>query len=140
MEMHHISRIATSLKDVFDYNSSTLSGALDVIVIQHEDGTLHASPFHVRFGKWKVFKSKEKQVTIQVNGEKVSVGMKLGSSGEAFFVEEAEGKVEDAFVTSPIVDATESPQSPSIPLDLNPPLPEILLKPPSKPSPDPDRP
>lgn len=34
-----------------DLNPATLSGAIDVIVVRQPDGSLKASPFHVRFGK-----------------------------------------------------------------------------------------
>jgi len=46
-----------------------------------------SSPFHVRFGKLKVLKTKEKEVIIHVNGQEVPFKMKLGSAGEAYFEE-----------------------------------------------------
>ena len=45
-------------------NSATLTGAIDVIVVEQEDGTFLSSPFHVRFGKLGVLKAKEKIVSI----------------------------------------------------------------------------
>uniref|UniRef100_G3PV60 phosphatidate phosphatase n=2 Tax=Gasterosteus aculeatus aculeatus TaxID=481459 RepID=G3PV60_GASAC len=71
-------------------NPATLSGCIDVIVVRQPDGSLHCSPFHVRFGKMGVLRSREKVVDIEINGEPVSLHMKLGENGEAFFVEEAE--------------------------------------------------
>lgn len=52
-----------------DVNPSTLTGAIDVIVIQRPaadgDGTeLACSPFHVRFGKWQVLRPAEKKVRL----------------------------------------------------------------------------
>ena len=47
-------------------NSATLTGAIDVIVIEQEDGTFLSSPFHVRFGKLGVLKAKEKIVSTLV--------------------------------------------------------------------------
>ena len=44
-------------------NSATLTGAIDVIVVEQEDGTFLSSPFHVRFGKLGVLKAKEKIVS-----------------------------------------------------------------------------
>ena len=42
----------TSLQDrvsrSMDINTSTLSGAIDVIVVEQEDGSLRSTPFHVR--------------------------------------------------------------------------------------------
>lgn len=69
-------------------NPATLSGAIDVVVVKHPDGTLHSTPFHVRFGKLQVLQSSEKIVQLTVNGQSVPLTMKLGVAGEAFFVEE----------------------------------------------------
>ncbi|MCJ8749917.1 hypothetical protein PDJAM_G00193040 [Pangasius djambal] len=86
-------------------NPATLSGCIDVLVVRHPDGSLHCSPFHVRFGKMGVLRSREKVVDIEVNGEPVSLHMKLGDNGEAFFVTEAENDQEvvpSYLATSPI--------------------------------------
>jgi Uncharacterized protein involved in plasmid maintenance len=64
---------------------ATLSGAIDIIVSEQMDGTLLCSPFHVRFGKLKVLKSAEKEVSIFVNGKEAPFKMKLGKEGEAYF-------------------------------------------------------
>ena len=66
-------------------NSATLSGAIDIIVVQHEDGTFVTSPFHVRFGKFNVFNAKEVEVYIEVNEEPVDIYMKLDENGNAVF-------------------------------------------------------
>lgn len=58
-------------------SQATLSGALDIIAIQHDDGSIACTPFHVRFGKLKVFRSREKVVNIYVNGRMVDVEMKV---------------------------------------------------------------
>ncbi|XP_077941730.1 phosphatidate phosphatase LPIN1 isoform X2 [Gasterosteus aculeatus] len=87
-------------------NPATLSGCIDVIVVRQPDGSLHCSPFHVRFGKMGVLRSREKVVDIEINGEPVSLHMKLGENGEAFFVEEAENPMEivpSYLATSPIM-------------------------------------
>jgi phosphatidate phosphatase LPIN len=47
-----------------EINGSTLTGAIDVVVVEQEDGTFKSSPFHVRFGKMGVLKAKEKIVSI----------------------------------------------------------------------------
>lgn len=53
-------------KELPPINPSTLTGAIDVIVIQRpgSDGEteLACSPFHVRFGKWQVLRPGEKKV------------------------------------------------------------------------------
>lgn len=56
-------------KDLPPINPSTLTGAIDVLVIERltdEGGTeLACSPFHVRFGKWQVLRPAEKKVCLQ---------------------------------------------------------------------------
>ena len=47
-----------------EINAATLTGAIDVIVVEQEDGTFRSSPFHVRFGKLGVLKAREKIVSI----------------------------------------------------------------------------
>ncbi|XP_041641644.1 phosphatidate phosphatase LPIN1 isoform X2 [Cheilinus undulatus] len=87
-------------------NPATLSGCIDVIVVRQPDGSLQCSPFHVRFGKMGVLRSREKVVDIEINGEPVSLHMKLGENGEAFFVKEAENTLEvvpSYLATSPIM-------------------------------------
>lgn len=70
-----------------EINSATLTGAIDVIVVEQPDGTFTCSPFHVRFGKIGVLRSKEKIVDIEINGNPANIQMKLQDSGEAFFVQ-----------------------------------------------------
>ncbi|XP_047430037.1 phosphatidate phosphatase LPIN1 isoform X2 [Mugil cephalus] len=87
-------------------NPATLSGCIDVIVVRQPDGTLQCSPFHVRFGKMGVLRSREKVVDMEINGEPVDLHMKLGDKGEAFFVQETENDQEvvpSYLATSPIL-------------------------------------
>ncbi|KAM8914290.1 phosphatidate phosphatase LPIN2 isoform 2-T2 [Spinachia spinachia] len=84
-------------------NPATLTGGIDVIVVRQPDGSFQCSPFHVRFGKLGVLRSKEKIVDIEINGESVDLHMKLGDNGEAFFVEQNENQQVPAHLcTSPI--------------------------------------
>ena len=46
-----------------EINSATLTGAIDVLIVEQEDGSFLSSPFHVRFGKLGVLKAKEKIVS-----------------------------------------------------------------------------
>nr|CAD7197548.1 unnamed protein product [Timema douglasi] len=77
-----------NMKGTTTINPATLTGAIDVVVIEQPNGSFTCSPFHVRFGKLGVLRSKEKVVDIEINGEPLDIHMKLGESGEAFFVEE----------------------------------------------------
>lgn len=45
-------------------NPATLSGGIDVLVVRQVDGSFRCSPFHVRFGKLGVLRSREKVVSV----------------------------------------------------------------------------
>ncbi len=93
-------------------NPATLSGAIDVIVVEQEDGSLACSPFHVRFGKFSLLRPYEKKVEFQVNNVKQDYAMKLGEGGEAFFVFETSDNIPEAMQTSPLVSPASSPPLP----------------------------
>nr|XP_046226936.1 phosphatidate phosphatase LPIN2-like isoform X2 [Scatophagus argus] len=99
-------QVLVTVKELYKgINQATLSGCIDVIVVRQPDGTFQCSPFHVRFGKLGVLRSREKVIDIEINGETVELHMKLGDNGEAFFVQETEqyNEVVPAhLVTSPI--------------------------------------
>ncbi|KAJ1532044.1 hypothetical protein ONE63_000676 [Megalurothrips usitatus] len=87
--MNYIGKFISNFRDFYnEINTATLTGAIDVIIVEQPDGTFTCSPFHVRFGKLGVLRSREKVVDIEINGEPLDIHMKLGESGEAFFVEE----------------------------------------------------
>lgn len=50
-------------------NPATLSGAIDVIVVEQENGELACSPFHVRFGKFQLLRPSEKKVSCHSLGK-----------------------------------------------------------------------
>ncbi|KAI1719860.1 LNS2 (Lipin/Ned1/Smp2) domain-containing protein [Ditylenchus destructor] len=85
-------------------NSSMLSGAIDVIVVEQPDGKFLSTPFHVRFSKYIVFNSEEKYVDIKINRQEIALKMKLGENGIAYFVEKTaqEQRIPRAMATSPI--------------------------------------
>ncbi|KAF8971650.1 hypothetical protein BGZ46_010239 [Entomortierella lignicola] len=93
---------STVTKFYNEINPATLSGAIDIIVVQQANGDLACSPFHVRFGKLSVLRPQEKVVEVRVNGEVIAFPMKVGDAGEAFFVLETDDYVPDEFATSPI--------------------------------------
>ncbi|XP_014812232.1 PREDICTED: phosphatidate phosphatase PAH1-like [Calidris pugnax] len=91
--MNYVGQLAgqvfVTVKELYKgINPATLSGCIDIIVVRQPDGNLQCSPFHVRFGKMGVLRSREKVVDIEINGEAVDLHMKLGDNGEAFFVQE----------------------------------------------------
>uniref|UniRef100_A0A8B9LLF7 phosphatidate phosphatase n=1 Tax=Astyanax mexicanus TaxID=7994 RepID=A0A8B9LLF7_ASTMX len=99
-------QVLVTVKELYKgINQATLSGCIDVVVVRQKDGTYQCSPFHVRFGKLGVLRSKEKVIDIEINGEPVELHMKLGDNGEAFFVQETEVQNEVVpahLATSPI--------------------------------------
>lgn len=93
-------------------NPATLSGAIDIIVIEQPDGTLHTSPWHVRFGLFQIIKPLQKKIDLYVNDIKTDLPMKLGEGGEAFFVFETDADdLALSLMTSPVVSAENSPNS-----------------------------
>ncbi|KAK9466469.1 Lipin/Ned1/Smp2-domain-containing protein [Lipomyces arxii] len=92
-------------------NPATLSGAIDVIVIEQENGDLACSPFHIRFGKFSLLQPSQKKVEFSVNNKKVDFAMKLGDGGEAFFVFETDIDVPSDLLTSPVLSPSTSTAS-----------------------------
>ncbi|OTB17630.1 hypothetical protein K445DRAFT_45919, partial [Daldinia sp. EC12] len=108
--MQYVRNISDSVSTAWNsINPATLSGAIDVIVVQHEDGTLCCSPFHVRFGKFSLLRPYEKKVEFRVNGVKQNYAMKLGEGGEAFFVFETNDNIPQSLQTSPLSSPASSP-------------------------------
>lgn len=71
----YVGKLFTNVKGFYnEINAATLTGAIDVVIVQQEDGTYVSSPFHVRFGKLGVLRSREKKVTLLI---KFSVNNKL---------------------------------------------------------------
>ena len=87
--MQFVGKLVTSVSDFYrDLNPATLTGAMDVIVVEDEEtGERACTPFHVRIGKLNLMRPQDKRVDFQVNGERIEgVEMKVGEAGEAFFV------------------------------------------------------
>ncbi|KAB0355846.1 hypothetical protein FD754_000002 [Muntiacus muntjak] len=99
-------QVIVTVKELYKgINQATLSGCIDVVVVRQQDGSYQCSPFHVRFGKLGVLRSKEKVIDIEINGDAVDLHLKLSDYGEAFFVEETEEEYEKLpayLATSPI--------------------------------------
>lgn len=111
--MQFVGKVISSVSEFYrDINPSTLSGAIDVVVVENiETGELICSPFHVRFGKLQLLRPQEKAVELKING--VSVGeelrMKVGEAGETFFVLSREelgmggSDLPSEYLTSPLI-------------------------------------
>lgn len=58
-------QVLVTVKELYKgLNQATLSGCIDVVVIRQPDGTFLCSPFHIRFGKLRVLRSREKVVSV----------------------------------------------------------------------------
>ncbi|POS88254.1 hypothetical protein EPUL_000989 [Erysiphe pulchra] len=108
--MQYVRSLSGSVSKTWNsINPATLSGAIDVIVVEQEDGTLACSPFHVRFGKFSLLRPSDKKVEFRVNDVKQDYAMKLGEGGEAFFVFETTDSIPELMRTSPLVSPSSSP-------------------------------
>jgi phosphatidate phosphatase LPIN len=122
--MQYVGRAFDSVSKTWSsINPSTLSGAIDVIVVENQDGELSCSPFHVRFGKFQLLRPSQKKVDFIINGKLTNLPMKLGVGGEAFFVFETSknAAIPEDLITSPVLSAASSPDSspPSSPSPLS---------------------
>lgn len=116
-----ISSVGQYYKEI---NPATLSGAIDVIVVSNKRSStennnnnpnedennetviedLACSPWHVRFGKLSVLRPVERKVRILINNQPAPFSMKIGETGEAFFVFETDvDDLPDDLQTSPLV-------------------------------------
>ncbi|CAH8827939.1 unnamed protein product [Trichobilharzia szidati] len=104
MSWKSLGRLLSGIKGAYnDINPATLTGAIDVIVVEQQDGSFTCGPFHVRFGKLTAISPADKTVEIYVNGEFVDfLRMCLGSDGDAYFVDSS-GSVTDEFLPSDTV-------------------------------------
>ncbi|KAL8969128.1 MAG: hypothetical protein Q9183_002144 [Haloplaca sp. 2 TL-2023] len=85
--MQYVRSIGGSVSKTWNsINPATLSGAIDVIVVELED-------------------------EFKVNGVKQNHAMKLGEGGEAFFVFETSDQIPESLQTSPVVSPAASPHS-----------------------------
>ncbi|KAK0523429.1 lipin Ned1, partial [Tilletia horrida] len=142
--MQYVGRLMSTVYNSItpNINPATLSGAIDIIVVERQvkkprngsgdadnndsasnldDGELTtelaSTPFHVRFGKMSVLRPAERKVTLHLNGspEPLPFHMKVGETGEAFFVLEVDDDgsddIPDALVTSPLLSAASSPSA-----------------------------
>lgn len=94
----------TSILEFFTFNKSFLSGAMDMIVIRHPDGSLKSSPLRVRFGQFKILKAKEKKVQIIVNDKTIELPMRLSEHGEVYVLHESRRReriMSEDFMSSP---------------------------------------
>ncbi|KAJ1833417.1 lipin Ned1 [Coemansia sp. RSA 2711] len=101
--MQYVGKVFSTVSQLYkELNPATLSGAIDVVVVEDSSGELRCSPFHVRFGKLQLLRPSDKAVQIIVNDTPADFYMKVGDSGEGFFVVETDSDVPSQFATSPV--------------------------------------
>lgn len=77
-------------------------GAVDIVVVEQQDGTFKSSPWYVRFGKFQgVLKAKEKVVSISVDGVEADFHMYLDHRGVAYFLREVDADEVDSSLLWP---------------------------------------
>ena len=88
--MNFLTGLVNNIKEI---NSATLTGAVDIVIVEQEDGTFRSTPFHVRFGKIGVVWCDNKKLEVEVNGQEVEeLAMTLDPRGKAFFKHWAENE------------------------------------------------
>ncbi|KAJ2487761.1 lipin Ned1 [Coemansia sp. RSA 2050] len=101
--MQYVGKVFSTVSQLYkELNPATLSGAIDVVVVEGRDGEFSCSPFHVRFGKLQLLRPSDKAVQVIVNDIPADFYMKVGDAGEGFFVLETEADVPSQFATSPV--------------------------------------
>ncbi|KAJ2417324.1 lipin Ned1 [Coemansia sp. RSA 2530] len=101
--MQYVGKVFSTVSQLYkELNPATLSGAIDVVVVEGRDGEFSCSPFHVRFGKLQLLRPSDKAVQVIVNDVPADFYMKVGDAGEGFFVLETEADVPSQFATSPV--------------------------------------
>lgn len=81
--MNYFGRLVSNVRGFYsEINSATLTGAIDVVVVRHEDGSFVGSPFHVRFGKLGVLRSREKIVSRLIYLRYFNLVLVYSTSGE----------------------------------------------------------
>ena len=135
--MDYLNTVYSGLHKFLMLNTATLSGAVDIIVVQHpvpvsthldksedtegqwseehckkKSSYFTSTPFHIRFGKLKLLNAAEHVVQIKINKRPVDLKMKLGPEGVAYFEQPGEedtlrDDMESVYVTNPPFDLIE---------------------------------
>ena len=92
--MNYVGQLAgqvfVTVKELYKgLNPATLSGCIDIIVVRQPNGSLQCSPFHVRFGKMGVLRSREKVVS----GLRAGAALCIRSSSRTLTVSSPSGRL-----------------------------------------------
>ncbi|GJQ09425.1 hypothetical protein GpartN1_g1216.t1 [Galdieria partita] len=97
----YVERLFSAVSNALEFNSATLSGAADIIIVEGEDGVRRSIPWNVRFGKLRLLKSREKVVSVTINDEPCEIFLTLDTAGEAYFLAETDQPPPPDLVPSP---------------------------------------
>jgi phosphatidate phosphatase PAH1 len=98
--MKSIKNFFSSAAEVCNPKKGTISGVMDVIVIRRPDGSMASTPFHVKFGRFKVMKSNKIKVDIYINKQKSEISMELIANGRAVFIRKSDSDLESTLQKS----------------------------------------
>eukprot|EP00177_Eucheuma_denticulatum_P006971 GFKZ01012679.1.p1 GENE.GFKZ01012679.1~~GFKZ01012679.1.p1 ORF type:complete len:887 (-),score=100.77 GFKZ01012679.1:971-3631(-) len=96
----YVGKLFTAVSSALEFNTATLSGAIDIVVVEDDAGRRSCSPFHVRFGKLQLLKSRGIPVQIELNGQRTPLRMLLGAAGEAYFYNPKQKTTDDDHLDS----------------------------------------
>jgi phosphatidate phosphatase PAH1 len=63
--MNYVEKFFDGVQSAIKINPATFSGAVDIVVVEQEDGSYRSTPWHVRFGKLQLLSSAEAKVRFQ---------------------------------------------------------------------------
>lgn len=75
---------------IFDYNSATLSGSMDILVARDSKGKIRSTDFHFWVGKLKMLKTEKKKGRLWINNIDTNHDMYFSKEGVAYFLYEKE--------------------------------------------------
>lgn len=75
--MNLVEKVLDGVQSFMNVNSATFSGAVDIIVVPQEDGSLACTSWHVRFGKLQLINTSEKKVRCPKGLESPHTGLKV---------------------------------------------------------------
>uniref|UniRef100_A0A3B4GD40 phosphatidate phosphatase n=1 Tax=Pundamilia nyererei TaxID=303518 RepID=A0A3B4GD40_9CICH len=102
-------QVLVTVKELYKgINQATLSGCIDVVVVRQRDGTYQCSPFHVRFGKLGVLRSKEK---VQIVPAHLATSP-IPTESHLFWISEVEHRVPKDLEDDP-ADPEDPPEPPA---------------------------
>ncbi|KAK4277497.1 hypothetical protein QN277_015489 [Acacia crassicarpa] len=89
--MQVVGRLGSYISRGVSTVSGSVRGAVDIVLVEQQDGSFKSSPWYVRFGKSHgVLTTEERIISINVNGVEANFHMSMDHKGEAFFLREIE--------------------------------------------------